>query len=235
MEASAKEDPSKCRTLPSEGSVSDQTAERLVSDHRRIHGGIAMSRSSRALLTSPAFIIALGVLVVNDWVLKPEFGNWVTGKLSDFAGVLALPLLWCAFFPARRNAGFLATAVAFILWKSPVVDPVLGAWNGLGMWQLHRVVDYTDYIALVALAPAYRIACRYETASLGASLSPARGFGALGSAIAAILILAADTVMPPRYPVPDSSAYEIAASRSDIQSGRCAWVPHLHSLRRARS
>ena len=181
-----------------------------------------MRATSRALLTSPAFLLAIAVLAINDWVLKPAFGNWVTGKLSDFAGVFALPLLWCAFFPTRRRAGFVLTAVGFMLWKSPLVEQALAAWNSVGVWRLSRVVDYTDLVALVALLPAYRIARHYTDPSLGAPLSPGRRVGALASAATAILVFAADTVRPPRYPVPDAPAYEIAASRTDIQNGLTA-------------
>jgi hypothetical protein len=179
-----------------------------------------MRTSSRAILTSPAFLLALGLLALNDWVLEPAFGNWITGKLSDFAGVFALPLLWCAFFPARRKTGFLLTAVCFMLWKSPLVEQLLAAWNSLGVLHLRRVVDYSDYVALVTLAPAYRIARHYDTGSLGAPpLSPVRRIGALASAFVAVLILAADSVAPPSYPLRDTSAYSIEASRSDVRNG----------------
>ena len=178
-----------------------------------------MRTTSRALLTSPAFLLAIGVLAVNDWALKPTFGNWITGKLSDFAGLFALPLLCCAFFPARRKRVFALVAVALLLWKSPLVDPVLAAWNSLGVWHLGRVVDYTDYVALLALVPAYGLARRHTASSLGAAVSPARRIGTVLSAVGAVLAFAADSVLPPRYAFPDMAAYTVAASRTDVQNG----------------
>lgn len=44
----------------------------------------------------PAALAALAVLVVNDHVLKARFPGFVTGKLSDFAGLVFFPLLLVA-------------------------------------------------------------------------------------------------------------------------------------------
>lgn len=40
-------------------------------------------------LGNPVFLIALFILILNDWVLKHTFNNTLTGKLSDFAGLFA--------------------------------------------------------------------------------------------------------------------------------------------------
>lgn len=45
----------------------------------------------------PVTLLALAVMVVNDWILKPRFGpSAVTGKLSDLGGLLAAPLVLTA-------------------------------------------------------------------------------------------------------------------------------------------
>ena len=44
-------------------------------------------------LASPGFVLALVVLVLNDHVLKQAYPGWVTGKLSDVAGLVVAPLL----------------------------------------------------------------------------------------------------------------------------------------------
>ncbi|HEY0193070.1 MAG TPA: hypothetical protein VGC42_18260 [Kofleriaceae bacterium] len=55
----------------------------------------------------PACLAAVGLLVVNDWLLKPRLAGWlpdgwraasgiVTGKLSDLAGLACAPLLLSA-------------------------------------------------------------------------------------------------------------------------------------------
>jgi len=45
----------------------------------------------------PAALLALAVMVVNDWLLKPRFGpSAVTGKLSDLGGLVAAPVVLTA-------------------------------------------------------------------------------------------------------------------------------------------
>lgn len=44
----------------------------------------------------PLALAAVVVLVVNDWVLKPRWHCWVTGKLSDIAGLAFAPVLLSA-------------------------------------------------------------------------------------------------------------------------------------------
>ena len=56
------------------------------------------------LLLNPWVGVALIVLVVNDHVLKAQFGGVVTGKLSDVAGVFVLPLLTLALVEVVRCA-----------------------------------------------------------------------------------------------------------------------------------
>ncbi|MGV0152683.1 hypothetical protein ACSW29_05030 [Rhodococcus sp. GB-02] len=45
------------------------------------------------LLLSPWALVSVAVILVNDHVLKGAFGNTMTGKLSDVAGVFLFPLL----------------------------------------------------------------------------------------------------------------------------------------------
>ena len=58
----------------------------------------------------PVTLAAVVLLVVNDWVLKPRFrGSFVTGKLSDIAGLIFAPvvlsaLIGLALQAARRDA-----------------------------------------------------------------------------------------------------------------------------------
>jgi len=173
------------------------------------------------VLTSPAFVAAVAVLIVNDWVLKPALGNWLSGKLSDIAGVFVLPLLLSAVLPSRRKAAFVLTALGFALWKSPLADAPLALWNSLGVWRLARVVDFTDWIALLALIPSYRLAAPHAHRALE-PISAGRRLFALTSGLVALLALAADSVAPPRYPFPYIAAFTIPASGDDVLSGLVA-------------
>ena len=41
-------------------------------------------------LSSPGFLVALAVLLANDLWWKAAYDNWLTGKLSDFAGLFVV-------------------------------------------------------------------------------------------------------------------------------------------------
>ena len=50
----------------------------------------------------PLTLVCVGLLVINDWVLKPRYHGFVTGKLSDIAGLTFAPLILP--FARRRNS-----------------------------------------------------------------------------------------------------------------------------------
>lgn len=189
---------------------------------RRAGNAAAQSRrgsEASALLTSPAFMLAVALLLLNDWVLKAALGNWVTGKLSDVAGLVAFSLFWTALLPSRRGAVFALTAVGFMLWKSPLSEAPLAAWNAQGLWPLARVVDYTDWFALAALLPSYWLARRYGP---GTSIRPPRLRRRIAAVATAGIALAAFTatsmVRVPMYDIPNPTNYLISAPKSEVRA-----------------
>lgn len=108
-------------------------------------------------LVHPLFLGAVGVLVVNDHVLKGSglAPGWLTGKLSDFAGLFFFPVLALAVLElatrgrirARRaEVGALlaaATALGFALVK---LSPGVNAWVS-AVWG-PMTLDATDLVAL---------------------------------------------------------------------------------------
>jgi hypothetical protein len=58
---------------------------------------------------SPLVMASIVVLLVNDHLLKAAAPSWVTGKLSDFAGLFFFPFVAGVGYPARR-AGRTSTA-----------------------------------------------------------------------------------------------------------------------------
>lgn len=112
-------------------------------------------RRDLKILTSSWFLIGLAILLLNDFILKGYYGNWLTGKLSDFAGLFIFPIFWTAFFPRYKKQIFLLTALIFILWKSEFSSFLINYWNIVSWYNIGRVVDYTDLIALVSLPMAY--------------------------------------------------------------------------------
>ena len=124
---------------------------------------------------APVPLAALVVLVVNDWLLKPRVGGWVTGKLSDLAGLALAPLVLTALLdvglrvahalgapvdPTLRRwklaLACVATGGVFVLVKlwpaaAAAVATLWGhAWTGATI-----VADPTDLVTLPALALAW--------------------------------------------------------------------------------
>ena len=118
-------------------------------------------------LSSPGFLVALAVLLANDLWWKAAFGNWLTGKLSDFAGLFVVVVLATAFRPANGRVIAVVTVVAFTIWKSPLSQPPIDIWNAVAPYEIARVVDYTDLLALAVIP----VAARYT--ALARPLTPA--------------------------------------------------------------
>jgi hypothetical protein len=132
-------------------------------------------------LLAPLPLLALVVLVGNDWLLKGTAApEWLTGKLSDFAGLFAFPLLATAvgdlvlYAAARLGAPIdftlrrwkLATAIALtgIVFAAMKLSPVVGgfvehAWSSLvGGSSIYP--DPTDVVALVVLPATWLVGRR---------------------------------------------------------------------------
>ncbi|MFT4978333.1 MAG: hypothetical protein ACI8S6_004241 [Myxococcota bacterium] len=113
-------------------------------------------------LLHPATLFAMALLAVNDHWAKHALTGVVTGKLSDFAGLVFFPLL-LELLPLgaarqRRRLAVLATGLGFALVKT--MPAVTASWNEVfgavyrsaGWAQSARLVcDPTDLIALFAL------------------------------------------------------------------------------------
>lgn len=115
----------------------------------------------------------MGLLVVNDHLLKGAgvLPGWLTGKLSDVAGLFFAPLLLAELslilVPARDEhwarkrvlwsgalVGAAFSAVKLSMWASAVyLAAVRVIAEPLG-WKVANAVDPTDLVALPALALA---------------------------------------------------------------------------------
>lgn len=110
------------------------------------------------LLCNPVFIAGLVILILNDHYFKWTYANWLTGKLSDFVGLLIFPLFLQFLFPRLSTARvMILAALAFIFWKSPVSESFIQFYNLIALIPITRVVDVTDLLALVVLPLSYTI------------------------------------------------------------------------------
>ncbi|HEX2978632.1 MAG TPA: hypothetical protein VHO48_00055 [Anaerolineaceae bacterium] len=124
----------------------------------------------------PAIWAAVFLLVINDHLLKSIRPGWITGKLSDFAGVFFFPFLLAALiacWPCRRlsprqvmGLSITATVIGFGLLKiSPGVNQLavdaLSQWSGLN---IQIKLDPSDLLAFSMLGPAWRLWTHLENA-----------------------------------------------------------------------
>ncbi len=109
-----------------------------------------MKHSRPDILLRPLFILALGLLLLNDFYLKFEFPNFLTGKLSDIAGLFLFPYFLSSLRIKWAKTIYIGTAVLFLFWKSPFSQEVINLAQTVGIG-FNRVIDYTDLFALIML------------------------------------------------------------------------------------
>lgn len=144
-------------------------------------------RSTLALAGLPAtFWAALLLLVLNDHVLKGSglLPSIVTGKLSDFAGLLVAPIVLCAAFSVRTDRarglliGLVALGFAAVKLIPMLADAAGATLTALGMpsriW-----CDPTDLVAFVVLPWAALLAQRVHITPQRAARRLAVGIAAL--------------------------------------------------------
>ena len=128
-----------------------------------------------ALILNWIFIPGLLLLLLNDHYLKFQFSGWITGKLSDFIGLLIFPMFLQFLFPRLGRYPTVITGLSFILWKLPISGPVIDLYNKVAIIPITRTVDYTDLIALSILPLTdylIRNIDRYKLRSIKYSINP---------------------------------------------------------------
>ena len=124
--------------------------------------------NSLACLQHPLTLLSIAVLLLNDHVLKIVSPSWLTGKLSDFAGLFFFPFIVAAglslflskFNLSRARIGQIAfwwVAVWFVLLKtSLLVNSLTAQFASLFIGAPTRLIlDPTDLIALVSMWPSW--------------------------------------------------------------------------------
>jgi hypothetical protein len=105
-------------------------------------------------LKSPLFLLSLALLLLNDLILKQAFHNWLTGKISDFAGLIVFIIFLTGILPRYKDQIFISIGICFMYWKSSLSDPLISFWSD-HFYSISRTVDFTDLIALVVLPLTY--------------------------------------------------------------------------------
>ena len=172
----------------------------------RAHRRRALAISLRGL-KHPLTLASIGLLLLNDHVLKAAVPSPLTGKLGDFAGLFFFPFLLAAFLSLfldrlrvtpRRTAAlaFGITLVWFALIKTvPEANALMvDALSRLLGAPVQIVRDPTDLLALVVLVPAWLLWVHLERMPAPRRLRPAD--------LLALGLAALATVATPACPSP---------------------------------
>lgn len=122
------------------------------------------SQKARRALIHPVWLGALALLIVNDHVLKGSghLPSLITGKLSDFAGLLVAPALLCALLTLRSPrawiwahiaTGAVFSAINLFPWAAHAIE----ALTRLTPFPWHVTVDPSDLMALPSLLLSYHL------------------------------------------------------------------------------
>jgi hypothetical protein len=125
------------------------------------------SSPKSALIFNWVFIPGLLLLLLNDHFLKWAFSNWITGKISDFVGLLIFPMFLQFLFPRLSRFAVSLTGLMFIFWKLPISEPLITLYNKVAFIAISRTVDYSDFIALSILPLASYFIKRIDQYKIG--------------------------------------------------------------------
>jgi len=171
-----------------------------------------VSQSPRNPLESPFWWLALVTLLLNDHVLKTAgvLPGVLTGKLSDFAGLVVAPVLLVALLRATslraRLAGFGAVAAGFSVVKlsAAAAGAAAAALGAIGI-PSRIIADPTDLIALAVLPAAFLLTTPRPAET---PTGPARSFvGRAGLVVGMIACMATSQAEGPSNSEWDTTAF----------------------------
>lgn len=132
-------------------------------------GNQAFENSLRCL-QHPVTLLSITLLLLNDHVLKVISPSWLTGKLSDFAGLFFFPFIVAAglsvllsrFDLKPRIIGqvsFAFVAIWLIFLKtSPYINSLTSQFASFVVgFPAQFILDWTDIVGLIAMLPAWKM------------------------------------------------------------------------------
>lgn len=104
-------------------------------------------------LAHPVAIAAVATLALNDHVLKHAYPGFLTGKLSDVAGMIFFPLLLACFHRRGLAIACIATAIVFSLVKTmPWANDAYRVTWALMQWPVRMLVAWSQHRPTPGLA-----------------------------------------------------------------------------------
>lgn len=181
-----------------------------------MHGKLA------ATITTWPFVASLITLLLNDAWLKGTYPGWVSGKLSDIAGIAIVGLLLLASCPKRPKLIYCLISVLFAWWKSPLSQPLIDTLNLFVPFTIGRTVDYSDLLALMIMPICSTIAKLPANYEIPGRL--VRRLIAIPIMVATMLGLMATSVIPTRQD------YQIRRTESSSEFNREAIASAVYEV-----
>ena len=172
---------------------------------RSLAGLAASPRPAPALdsLVHPVPLVALTLMLLNDHVLKASYPGWLTGKLSDVAGLMLLPFVLLAGWEVVRIArpglpaagprlAVASVIVAVVAFTAVEVVPIGSDPYRLGMggaqWPFRALTALVALEPLPGLAPVQVTSDLSDLFTLPAALMvlavrPWRGLASFNAAL----------------------------------------------------
>ena len=159
---------------------------------------------NKGIILHPIFVISLILLLLNDFYFKYQFSNLLTGKISDFTGLIVFPAFIAFVFPKSKTWVSIITGILFVIWKTPLVSQPIAIFNEYSIFEIQRIVDYSDYWALIVLPIAHKLInskakVAYEDSYLSKTLN--------GGVVAISLFAICATSVPRPAEIPKGTIY----------------------------
>jgi len=114
-----------------------------------------VSDNKASIYTTWPLYLSVAVLILNDHYYKEAYPSWITGKLSDFAGIFLIVLLLRSIAPNHIHKITAGVIIIFAFWKSTYSQPLIDSINAYSSIKIGRVVDLTDLLAFSMIPVAH--------------------------------------------------------------------------------
>ena len=179
--------------------------------------------ATRRPLHHPIFLGALLLLVLNDHVFKGAgiLPSWLTGKLSDFAGLIVAPIVLVSLLRLKSRTSILVAhmliGVVFAMaeMSQGMADHVASLWRIVGIDGVRMWADWTDLWALCVLPIPFSV-----LTTTGAEAKPQTHATRASLALA---LMACIATSPPFEPSWQASGFVVNRTRT-VRDVRLSWT-----------
>ena len=163
-----------------------------------------MKKNNKDISLLIILLVLILTLLLNDRIWKYEYSNWLTGKLSDIVGIVALPIFIAIVIPQTKEYITYVVGLLFLLWKLPIINTLIELFNSFNLFQISRTIDYNDLFVLLLIPIIHEFLINYQIERTRKYvLTRTNQFGRLIILSFAMLIFCSTSIDEPAYPKGD--------------------------------